>query len=399
MGLSTLTVNVGQSGLGRRPLNKDKISGILFFNDTLPAGFSSTARVKKVYSLEEAEALGILEGSVNHDVDWYHISEYFRGNTEGELWIGFYAVPTPSYTWAEITSMLVAAGGEIRQLAVYANGLTYASTQVTAIQAVWAALGAAYQQVSILYAANMAAITAVTGWAGIADLRALTARKVTVVASESGSGAGLALATAKAYSITNIGLALGNVSKSSVEQSIGNPQNFNISDGVEMEIPALANGDICGGVDSVISDAILGGLKDKGYLICRKYEPDITGTYFERVPTSVASSNDFAWIEPNRTVDKAIRGVRTALIPQLNQNVLLKADGTLRDDTIGYFTDLAQTPITQMQADDEISAGDVLIDPTQDVLGTSTLTITIRIVPVGIAETIVVNIGLTTSLS
>lgn len=398
MGLSQLTVNVGQSGLGRRPLNKDKISGIQFFNDTLPAGFTSTARVKKVYSLAEAEALGIAEGSTDHAVEWYHISEYFRGNPDGELWIGYYAVPAGAYSFAEYGTMLVAAGGEIRQIAIYANGLTYASTQVTTIQAIWAALGAAYQQVSILYAANVAAITAITGWAAIADLRGLTARKVTVVISESGSGAGLALAASKAYSITNIGLALGMVSKSSVEQSIGNPQNFNLSNGVEMEIPALGNGDICGGQARTISDAILGGLKDKGYLIALKREPDITGTFFERAPTSVISTNDFAWLEYNRTVDKAIRGVRSALIPQLNATLLLKSDGTLEDDTVGYFQDLAQTPITQMDADDEISAGEVLIDPTQDVLTTSTLTISIRIVPVGIAETIVVNIGLTTSL-
>lgn len=393
MGLSKVTVNVGQAGLGRRPLNQDKISGILFFNDNEPASFSTTP-VQKVYSLEEAEALGILEGSANNDVEWYHISEYFRGNPEGELWIGYYAVPTPSYTFAEIASMLAAAGGEIRQLAVYASALTYATSQVTTIQAIWAALDDSLKQVSILYAANMAAVTAVSGWSSIGDLRALTARKVTVVAAEDGSGAGAALAASKSVSITAIGLALGCISRASVEQSIGNPQNFNISDGVEFEIPALANGDLV----SALSTSALGGLKDDGYLIARKYSPDISGTYFERCPTSVAATNDFAWIESNRTIDKAIRLVRTALIPQLNGTVLLKADGTLRDDTVGYYKDLAQAPLTQMEADGEISASQVLIDPSQDILSTSQLTVTIKIVPVGIAEEIIVNIGLTTNL-
>jgi hypothetical protein len=51
-----------------------------------------------------------------------------------------------------------------------------------------------------------------------------------------------------------------------------------------------------------------------------------------------------------------------------------------------------------MEADGEISAGQALIDPTQNVLSTSTLTISIKIVPVGIAEEIIVNIGLTTSI-
>ena len=57
-----------------------------------------------------------------------------------------------------------------------------------------------------------------------------------------------------------------------------------------------------------------------------------------------------------------------------------------------------------MMADREISgeASDikkmVLIDPAQNVLATSTLVITIKILPVGIAEFITINIGLTLSL-
>jgi hypothetical protein len=394
MGLSKVTVNVGQGGLGRRPINNDKISGILFFNDTLPSGFTVSTRNKKVYSLEEAEALGIAEGSADHAVEWYHISEYFRGNPEGELWIGYYAVPTPSYTFAEISTMHIATSGEIRQMAIYANGLTYASSQATTIQAIHDAMDSPYRQCSYLYAPNTAAITAISGWAAIADLRALSAEKVTVVIAESGSGAGATLAGSKTYSITCVGLALGILSRASVEQSIGNPQNFNISDGTEMEVPALANGDLV----SAMASSAMGGLKDKGYLIARKYLPDLAGTFFERGPTAIAATNDFAWIEYNRTVDKAIRLIRSALIPQLNGTVLLKADGTLRDDTVGYYTDLAQTPLTQMQADGEISAGLAEIDPTQDVLSTSQLEISVRIVPVGIAEEIIVNIGLTTSI-
>lgn len=394
MALSRVTVNVGQAGLGRRPLNRDKISGILFFNDTLPSEFSTSDRVKKVYSLEEAEALGIAEGSAAHDVEWYHLSEYFRINPEGEIWIGYYAVPATTYDFTEIATMLNAAGGEIRQLAVYANALTFASTQCTTIQAIIDGLDASLKQVSVLYAADLSATVAITGWSSVTDLRTLTARKVTVVIAESGSGEGATLAAAKAYSITALGCALGAVSKASVEQSIGNPQNFNISDGVEMETPALANGDLV----SALATSALAGLKDKGYLIARKYVPDISGTFFERCPTAIASTNDFAWIEANRVIDKAIRLVRTALIPQLNGTLYLKADGTLREDTVGYFQDLCQTPLEQMEADGEISAGEALIDPTQDVLATSQLTIIIKIVPVGIAEEIIVDIGLTTNL-
>ena len=392
MGLSTLTINVGQSGLGRRPPNTDKISGILFFDDTPPSGFSSTA-VQKVYSLEEAEALGITVAAA--PIDHYHISEYFRIQPLGELWIGYFDVPTPSYTFAEIETMVIAAGGEIRQLAVYAGALTYATSQVTTIQAIIDGIdGDAYKQFSVLYAANMEAITAVTGWSSVGDLRALSARKVTVVAAQDGGGTGAALYVSQSQSITALGAALGAVSLASVEQSIGNPANFNVSDGLELEIPALANGDLV----TDLTGTALGGIKDDGYLVLRKYTPDIAGTYFERAPTAVVATSDYAWLEVNRTVDKAIRLIRTQLIPQLNATLYLNSDGTLSNDTVGYFQDLAQTALDQMQSNGEISQGAALIDPDQDVLSTSTLTVTVQIIPVGIAETIVVNIGLVTSL-
>jgi hypothetical protein len=78
--------------------------------------------------------------------------------------------------------------------------------------------------------------------------------------------------------------------------------------------------------------------------------------------------------------------------------VLVNADGTLKAESIGYYIDAAQRPLTQMEADGEVSATQVLINPAQNVLSTSTLNVTIKIIQVGIAEQIVVNIGLTTAL-
>lgn len=49
----------GVGGLGQPLPGQDFISGLLIYTNTLPSGFSSTARVKKVGSVLEAEALGI----------------------------------------------------------------------------------------------------------------------------------------------------------------------------------------------------------------------------------------------------------------------------------------------------------------------------------------------------
>lgn len=391
-GLSKVIINIAGGGLGRRAPNNDKISGLLFFNTNLPSGFSSTDRVKKVYTLEEAEALGIAEDSVNHNFEHYHISEYFRIHPEGELWIGIFAVPAGAYDFTEITTMVNIAQGEIRQLGVCANALTYVNTQAATINAVVALLDAEGKRLSVLYMANITATADITT---LADTRAQDSEKVTVVIAEDGGGRGAAMAAALATSVSAIGAAIGATSRARVSESIGNPANFNMSNGVELEVPAYANGQLV----SAISTSAQGALKDKGYLILRKYLPKLNGTFFERCPTATLVTSDFAWMEYNRVIDKAIRLVDSVLTPQLNATLLLNDDGTLQDDTIGYFEDLCKGQLNAMENDGDISASQVLIDPDQDVLATSNLTVTIKVLPLGIAEFITVNIGFTTSIS
>ena len=391
MGLSKVTINVGSGGLGRRALNLDKISGLLFYNAVLPSGFGTSDRVKKVYSLEQAEALGIAEGSVNHDFEHYQIDEYFRQNPEGELWIGIFAVPGGAYDFAEITSMINIANGEIRQLGVCANALTYAATQCATIQALVDLLDAEGKPFSVLFMANIVATVDITT---LADTRAQDSRKVTVVIGEDGGARGAALAVTMGTSVSAIGAALGATSAAKVSESIGNPANFNMSNGIELETPAYSNGQLV----SALTFTAQGALKDKGYLVLRKYLPKISGTYFERCPTATLLTDDFAFMEYNRTVDKAVRLSDSVLTPELNSGLALNDDGTMTDDVVGYFEDLVGAQLSQMEADGEISAFQVLIDPDQDVLTSSTVVVTIKILPLGIAEFITVNIGLTTSI-
>lgn len=393
MPLSQVTVNVGTSGIGRRVPNTDKISGFMSFNAAYPSGFSAGAPVIKIFSLAQAVTAGITQASANFSVEWYHISEFYRINPDGELWVGIYPA---DYTYAPITDMLGKANGEIRQLGIYTSARAFTSGDATLIEALVDATDALGYPCSVLLAQNFFAIVAVTGWNTIFDVTTLAARKVSFIIGQDGTGAGKTLFTAKGYSITALGACLGAVSKSTVSQSIGNPALFNVSNGTELEVPALANGDLI----TALTTTALGNLKDKGYSFVRKYVPQITGSYFERQHTSVpAATNSFAYLEFNRAVDKAIRLTRTNLTPQINGQLFINANGTLRNDTIGYFQDLAQTGLDQMIAASEISAGKATIDPTQNVLTSNTLTIALQIIPVGIAEQIVVNVGLVTSLT
>ena len=384
-GLSKVTINVAGGGVGRRAPNEDKISGILFWNSTTPAGFA-TENKQKVLTLANAETLGITETA--HELEWYLVSEFFRANDEGELWIMWLAANlAPDFV--ELLELQNFSGGEIRQFATFDVNV-YDGTEPTKIQAVVNVFPDDAPAV-VLHTGNMQSLTAAT----LPDLRILVAQDVNVVVAQDGGGQGEALSISESISVCNVGAALGTLSRAGVQESIGHPDRFNtLSNGIEMEVLKYGTGELV----SSLTDAEQGAVKDKGYLVARKYLPSIGGSYWERVPMSVVATSDYAWVEANRTIDKAIRGVSTALTPQLQSGVRLNADGTLSDDSVGFFKDLALDPLTDMQTDGEISAAEVLIDPTQDILSTSTLFVTVRIVPIAIAEFIEVTIGLVAEL-
>ncbi len=62
MALNNITFVLGQGGLGRPLTGQDHISGLVFYcaNGSLPSGFSTTNRIKQLFSVADAETAGIL---------------------------------------------------------------------------------------------------------------------------------------------------------------------------------------------------------------------------------------------------------------------------------------------------------------------------------------------------
>ena len=74
-------------------------------------------------------------------------------------------------------------------------------------------------------------------------------------------------------------------------------------------------------------------------------------------------------------------------------------DGTLTEDVISKFKNDAEIALEQMERDGELSAFSVTINPNQNVLTTSKIAMAIKLVPVGVAREIEINIGFAVSIS
>lgn len=320
---------------------------------------------------------------------YYHISEYFRIQPKGNLFVGMYAVPS-TYDFAEVQTMQtdVLVNGAIRQIGVYVDASNYAASMTTSLQAQAAALDVLKMPLSVILGANILAATDITT---LTDLSDYTNNKVSIVISQDNGGQGLALWKATGKSITTLGATLGTVALAAVNEDIAWVGKFNLSNGVELESVGFCNG------ASGLSASALDAIDLKRYIFLRKF-PNLAGSFFNDSHTAIVKSSDYAYIENNRVIDKAIRGVDTALIPSLNSPLLLNANGTLANSTIAYLESQAVVITNDMVRNGEASAIGVLINPNQNVASTSKVIVTINIVPIGVARNIQVNIGFKTSL-
>lgn len=395
MALPKISINRGKGGLGRPLASKDHISGFImpFTTANLPTGFGASDRIKIIFSIDEAEALGIVEGGSNGvNIAWYHINQFFVNQPKGKLYV--YLIDDVSIDYGSMEELQNFANGEIRQVGFYDGGTALSTTNLNSIQTACDTLEAEDKPLSVIYAGNT---QGVADLGSLPDLRALSNKNVSVVIGEDGNASGKALADSLSQSITCLGACLGAIAFSKVHENIGWVDKFNMVDGAEFDVPAIS---ITATTVYVKDQSVsaLDSLNDKGYIFLKKHV-GIDGSYFNDSPCANAVSSDYAYIENNRTIDKAIRGVRTFMLPNINSPLYVQDDGTLTEDTISRFKNDSERALEQMERDGELSAFLVTINPAQDVLTTSKISIAIKLVPVGVAREIEINIGFAVSVS
>jgi hypothetical protein len=324
------------------------------------------------------------------DTLYYHIAEYFRIQAKGELYVGLYEEEVTTYTFAALTLMQTYAVGAIKQMAVFEKNVAFTSAQCAALQAIATANEAVYKPMQIMLNAEISGTASV---ATLADLSTQTAPNVSVCIAQDGANAGYYIYKATGKSVGAIGAMLGAVSLAVVSESIGWVSKFNMALGAELDTIAFSNGQLY----TALADSQFESLNNYAYVFLRKIV-NIAGSYWSDSKTTITPTSDYATIENNRVYQKITRVVRANMLPALSSPLKVNADGTLTAGTIGYFETLANNPLVQMEADNELSAHKIIINPAQDVLATSTLELTLQNVPLGVARIIKINVGFVKSI-
>ena len=415
--LNDITFQKTNGGLGRNAGSDDVISGLIFAGMGLMFGTAAgnlkgfdtaavdnqntaTAFARKFTYPEQLEDAGIVftkpgEGSGSNgalsDIEkaknalHYHITEFFRMNPEGELYVMVKAGST-TVAAADIATLQTYAGGNIRQIGVFnATQLTVAD-----VQAQCKALEDAHRPLSVVLTysgkedADLATLKANTNLAidGMCNVSML-------IGCDMDTDLAAALGDYAYYGC--IGLCIGAVSKAKVHESIAWVGNFPLG----LKVPALFNGNQIRN----IATSDLEVLNGNRYIFPVIHAGD-ADNYFNDSHTLDVDSSDYAYIENVRTIDKACRGIRGKLLPWLNSPLRVDpSNGQLESGTVSFLETTAGEALEEMEKAGELSGYKAEIDPAQNVLATSALEIVIKKVPVGVMRKVRVKIGYTTSLS
>lgn len=335
----------------------------------------------------------------------YQISEYFRGAL-------YQATAAPLYfsikfddsanaigvfntqVRTDIASVATAWDGNARQYAVLANGRTFATSTLDAIKVARTALFNDYTPAEFFLVMDNSA----TALGSLLNLSSLSDDGVSFITGQSASGVGLEVARTQIQALGSIGLALGIEASCAPSQSLAEVGAFNLSDGTECELVEFLSGTLW----TATSVSLRNQLNDYGYIFLRKF-PNATGTHFSNSICAITPSSDYRKIEHNKTINKAVRNVYASILPLLNSRVTLNANGTLSKQAIAGFQAAAGYPLTQMFVDgdlsvDPVTVGGVIVSETEVVSTSGRIPITIKLIPIGIAEQISITIGYVASI-
>lgn len=329
------------------------------------------------------------------DIFYYHISEFFRMNANGILWV--YIAPTGSNAFNELTTLQNAASGSIRQVGIYRPDraiLTYSATDIATINTVANTLDGNKMPLSCLLVEDMSALSGTAGLGTLLTLAGLNADWVSVNISQDGAAQGWALYQAYAKTISNLGALLGTISAIPVSADLAQPiPSNNISNDTENELPAFGNNVLFSAATATLQTQ----LDNFRYIYTGTYVGYV-GTYFNDSHCAIIQNSAYAWIEENRVQAKIERLLYQAYLPYLKSQLQLNGDGTLTNILVASLQSVGDNALLPMVQANELSAVSTQISPTQNITQQGGLVVTVNEINNPIARKITITTNSVTTL-
>lgn len=435
MALNDIKFIKGNGGLGIEAANEDHISGLImrlpdFSNEDL-SGFESIEgmQIAKLEYFEQLSAKGITKQDLDiesasildneayktvaaNNAIVYHVSEFFRMSPSGTLYLAI-VKESGNVKGLDIKNLQYYANGTIRQIAIFTKDLTDIESYQGIVTGTVGEMGleAEHYPVSLLVTCAGYCDDVITIGQGVPYYHKLAGsvgfspittyflqnnnyikdgfRNLSLIVGCDLYGDILEQLGHYGY-YGCVGTALGAISASKVSESIAWVAKFPLG--------LMSPGLISGRLINELATYQLNMVNDNRYIFVRKYAGNFNNYFNDNFTLDVPTS-DYAHLNTQRTMDKAVRGIYKSLLPWLSANIAVDpSSGKLAPDDVSVLQNVAQSVLEDMQRNGELSGCLVEIDTNQNVLATSCITFVIKQVPVGVVRNMVVNIGFTNKI-
>jgi hypothetical protein len=388
-GLPKIQINVNNDGLGQVAAIADGTAGLVLTGASVNGKITEGESVQ-LFNLDNAIANGITKTGLNAYA-YKHIKQFYDEAGKGaELWVMVVPAGILMSTMADKTEpyakkLLDDAKGSIRLLGLSrksVDGITIANgvdedvdLAITNAQSLIETYTVNYKEASVIIDVND-----FNGTVGdLKNYREDDKEFVTPL-----------LANSDGSKNSAVGLFLGRLAKIPVMR---NPARVKSG-----SLPVL-NAYLTNGKPIETLESAWDAIHDKGYAFMRSFVGR-AGYFFTHAPTCTLGSNDLNSIPRVRAIYKARRVAYIAFTNEILDEIPLEANGKIAPAFVKSWQGLIDNAITeQMVVKGEISGVRTIIDPSQNVLATNEVIITLKVLPVGYAEYITVNLGFVINLN
>ncbi len=382
MSLPNVNITLANGTLGQTLQTADGVCGMVLVGvseGTIVQGTPLT-----VISLSDAQSKGLTQ--TNNPIAYKEITEFFNEAGNGAT---LYLLLTANTVTVDAmadqtnangaTKLLDFAAGAIRILGIMDDPGAYTPTITNGINSKVATAKTNMQTLATTYFNKQ--------W----PFRA-------IIAGENYSGTATALTDQTTASQNRVAILIGDTVASTNRAAIGLLLGRLSAIPVQRKVSRVKTGPLSTPAAYIVAtDAAqyttTSTIHDRGYISVRTFA-NKTGYYFTGDPTCTATTDDYCFVARGRVIDKAQIIAYATYVEEIDNEVLVNADGTL---DAGYCKFMEQQIINQlsliMKANNEISNVLCYVDPSQNVLATNIVNVVLKIVPVGYSSTISITLG------
>lgn len=396
MSLPQVVINILNGGIGGSTATDDGIAGIIVSGDANPSADWTLGTAKQFFSIDDVKDAGLDSAydTANTTNAYKQVADFYTVAGDGaEIWV--MVVPKTEVmedicdaasTHAYAKALLDAAGGTIRLLGVTrVPDAAYEATVVAGIDDDVIAAITKLETLSDSYAGNMEPFVGIVegrDWRGstsiVSNLKGLGFNRVSgVICGDTNDGS------------AGVGLLLGRLAADRVMRQPGRVK----TGAIPITTGYFSNGD-------AVTRGVADALDTKGWIVMTTY-PKREGYYWGCANTATSADDDFCSIPNRRVIDKAMLLAYETYVTEIMDEIEIDTEtGQIAPGKVAYYQSKIDNVLAlQMQANGEVSGGGqdngryAYINPAQNVLSTGKVVINVKIVPVGYAKTIEVNLG------